>query len=263
MPLTLGIMDSGAGGLSILKSIQAALPAANLVYFADQAYAPYGDLTPEMIQQRLLKIGQFFIEEGCQLMVVACNTATVAGIQYLRAHIPIPVVGVEPAVKPACSASQRKRVTVLATPTTATSARLVNLIDTWRADSEVAIVASATLATLIDQMPASSTALTQEVERICDGVLLHESDALVLACTHYPLIVEQFSVRLPRVSIIEPSRGVTAQTLRLLQEYDAKSLSNVGQLGCLKLCSSGSQTAVQALLYWAEGLTEVAEYVSM
>nr|WP_239090173.1 glutamate racemase [Marinomonas ostreistagni] len=255
-------MDSGAGGLSILRSIHQALPHADLLYVADQAYAPYGDLTPSTIQQRLVAIGQFFMAQGCQMMVVACNTATVAGIQYLREHLTIPVVGVEPAVKPACSVSQRKRVTVLATPTTAQSARLIDLIDTWRADSEVAIVASACLASLIDQMPMSEASLEQEVQAICAGVLAHESDALVLACTHYPLIVEAFVRRLPGVNIVEPSKGVTAQVLRLLQAQGEPCLS-ADRLGSLSLLSTGSKEAQVALAYWADGLAKEVESISV
>lgn len=263
MPVTIGVMDSGAGGLSILTSIRAALPAANLIYFADQAFAPYGDLTPDIIQQRLARIGHFFSEQGCQMMVVACNTATVAAIASLRAQLSIPIVGVEPAVKPACSASRRKRVTVLATPTTAGSVRLLDLIDTWRAESEVTVMASQSLASLIDQMPQSEYALEAEVKRICEAVQAQESDALVLACTHYPLIGERFAAYLPNVSIVEPSRGVTAQVLRLLQRHNLCDEALNGEKGTLILQSSGQQAAINSLQFWAQALTSSIEPITL
>ncbi|SBS31813.1 Glutamate racemase 2 [Marinomonas aquimarina] len=246
MSIKIGVMDSGAGGLTILQSIHAALPQADLLYFADQAFAPYGARDNDCIAQRLITIADYFVRQGCQLMVVACNTATVAGIAKLRAATSMPVVGVEPAVKPACSSSLCKRVTVLATLGTSKSRRLNDLIDTWRLDTQVSIVASPSLASLIDAMPQSLLAVRAEVQRIAELVQQNQSDTLVLACTHYPLIKEMFDEVLPDVVIIEPSKGVTAQVLRLLQ--DGHHESGEGRLSLLTNVDGEPRHALQ---YWA------------
>lgn len=253
MSVKIGVMDSGAGGLTILQSIRSALPHADLLYFADQAYAPYGAQSNEFITQRLIRIAQYFTEQGCHLMVVACNTATVAGITDLRAVAQLPVVGVEPAVKPACSRSLRKRVTVLATLATSKSRRLNDLIDTWRFDTEVSILASETLASLIDSMPHSLDKVRVEVERIAGLVHQNQSDTLVLACTHYPLIKEMFDDVLSEVVIVEPSKGVTAQVLRLLASETDNDLTapKVFQIGNLSILTNMDGEAKAALAYWA------------
>lgn len=248
--MKIGVMDSGAGGLTILRSIRTALSHADLLYFADQAYAPYGAQSNEFITQRLIRIAQYFTEQGCQLMVVACNTATVAGIGELRAACQLPIVGVEPAVKPACSSSLRKNVTVLSTLGTSKSRRLNDLIDTWRLDTEVSILASDTLASLIDTMPDSLEKVRSEVRRLADLVIQSQSDTLVLACTHYPLIKEMFDDVLPEVVIVEPSKGVTAQVLRLLPSEEVMNLSS-SQAGQLSLLTNVDGEAKQALAYWA------------
>lgn len=265
MAIKIGVMDSGAGGLTILQSIRAALPQADLLYFADQAYAPYGAQSNELITHRLITIAQYFAQQGCQLMVVACNTATVAGISHLRAATQLPVVGVEPAVKPACSCSLRKRVTVLATLATSRSRRLNDLIDTWRFDTEVSILASPTLATLIDCMPQSLESVRHEVRRIADLVMSNQSDTLVLACTHYPLIKEMFDEVLPNVVIVEPSKGVTAQVLRLL----SSDLESQGEgrsesvHGVLSLLTNTEGEAKQALAYWAAPVLGEVDFIDL
>lgn len=254
MAIKIGVMDSGAGGLTILQSIRAALPQADLLYFADQAYAPYGAQSNGFISQRLVTIAEYFVAQGCQLMVVACNTATVAGIAELRAATSLPVVGVEPAVKPACSTSLRKRVTVLATLATSKSRRLNDLIDTWRFDTEVSILASTTLASLIDDMPHSLSAVREEVCRIADVVMENNSDTLVLACTHYPLIKELFDEVLSEVVIVEPSKGVTAQVLRLLPSGSVKAVTTSeasADQGQLLLLTNARGAPKKALEYWA------------
>ena len=121
----IGVFDSGLGGLSVLAAIAHALPRADLVYLADTAHVPYGDKDDVFIRARVLTIGRYLDAQGCTLIVVACNPATAAAVAALREALPnVPVVGVEPGVKPAAAASQSGRIAVLTTPSTARSARL-------------------------------------------------------------------------------------------------------------------------------------------
>ena len=125
----IGVFDSGLGGLSVLAAITRALPAADLLYLADTAHLPYGDKSDAFIRDRVLRIGRHLVDRGCTLIVVACNTATAAAVAALRQSLPeLPVVGVEPGVKPAASASKSGRIAVLATTSTAHSERLAQLI---------------------------------------------------------------------------------------------------------------------------------------
>ncbi|WP_067100624.1 glutamate racemase [Marinomonas atlantica] len=261
MTIRIGVMDSGAGGLTILQSIHAAIPQANLIYFADQANAPYGQQTSVFITRRLIEIADYFIAQGCQMMVIACNTATVAGITELRQSISIPVVGVEPAVKPACSSSICKRITVLATQGTSISKRLNDLIDTWRFDTDVEVLASSSLATLIDSMPTSLSELKEEVARIAEQVLSNKSDTLVLACTHYPLVKNLFDEILPLVSIVEPSRGVTAQVQRLI-DIHGMSLEKNNE-GGVSILTNGSIHLQRSLSYWINSLITRVTYIQI
>src|SRR5258708_30185021 len=119
----IGVFDSGVGGLTILRAVRMALPCKNLIYVADAAYVPYGQKSPEQIRDRALAIGGFLLQQGAKAIVVACNTATAAAIDAMRAWLPIPCVGVEPAVKPAVAATRRGVGRALATPATPASGR--------------------------------------------------------------------------------------------------------------------------------------------
>ena len=125
----IGVFDSGLGGLSVLAAIARALPRADLVYLADTAHLPYGDKDDAYIRSRVLRIGSHLVEQGCRVIVVACNTATAAAVAAFRETFPgLAVVGVEPGVKPAAALSRSGRIAVLATESTARSERLAELI---------------------------------------------------------------------------------------------------------------------------------------
>ncbi|MAF16856.1 MAG: glutamate racemase [Marinomonas sp.] len=254
MSTKIGVMDSGAGGLTILKSIQKNLPNIELIYFADQAHAPYGAKSDAFIVDRLLVVADFFKSQGCCVMVVACNTATVAGIQTLRAKTDLPIVGVEPAVKPACRRSSRKRVSVLATEGTSKSLRLNELIETWRFDTEVQVLASKCLASLIDEMPSALSVAEQEIVRVSTIVKEHQSDALVLACTHYPLIKNMFEVALPGVEIVEPSEGVTAQVRRILLSQGHALSDDFLDDANVAIFTNGAVGFQKSLSYWSQDI---------
>ncbi|MFT3847156.1 MAG: aspartate/glutamate racemase family protein [Propionivibrio sp.] len=125
----IGVFDSGLGGLSVLAAIAEALPDADLCYLADTAHVPYGEKSDEFIRERVLKIGRHLMAQGCSMIVVACNTATAAAVSELRAVLPaLPVIGVEPGVKPAAASSRSRRIAVLSTVSTARSERLKDLV---------------------------------------------------------------------------------------------------------------------------------------
>lgn len=252
--MKVGVLDSGAGGLTILNSIQQKLPYLDLLYLADEAFAPYGDKSIPQLQQRLVSLGRFFEQEGVAAIVVACNTATVVGIETLRRSTHLPIIGVEPAVKPACRLSKQRRVAVLATPVTAKSDRLNQLIDLWKADSQVSILSSNTLAYDIDAWPDSQSKVIAAIETLATEIQINNIDTLVLACTHYPLVKPLFESVLGKgCEIIEASVGVAAQLLRRLElELPEPLLSRIqsNAVGRVELCSTKGLDNMARLQSW-------------
>jgi len=249
-------MDSGAGGLTILNAIHKKQPYLDLVYLADDAFAPYGSKSISQLQERLIKIGRFFEKENVCAIVVACNTATVAAIDALRTSTTLPIIGVEPAVKPAFRLSKQRKVAVLATPVTAESPRLNQLIDLWKADSQVSIMSSSTLALDIDAWPETEEKVRKTIQTLSQEMLAKNIDTLVLACTHYPLVKHLFEQMLGSdCDIIEPSEGVTAQLIRRLEESYPKEMEDLlmsGSLqeGKIELCSSLGLKNMPHLTSW-------------
>lgn len=254
--MKIGVIDSGAGGLTILNAIHKKQPYLDLVYLADDAFAPYGSKSIPQLQERLIKIGQFFENEKVSAIVVACNTATVAAIDALRASTSLPIIGVEPAVKPAFRISKQRKVAVLGTPVTARSPRLNQLIGLWKSDSQVSIMSSDTLAFDIDAWPETEDKIKQTINVLSQDMLAQNIDTLVLACTHYPLVKHLFVQALgSECEIIEPSEGVTAQLIRRLEasypeQMNALQNSSSQPKGQIELCSSLGAKNMQRLTSW-------------
>jgi glutamate racemase len=213
----IGVFDSGLGGLSVLAALVEALPRADFIYYADTAHLPYGDKSEAQIQARVLAIGDELAHAGCRLLVAACNTATAAAVDALRqAHPGLPVVGIEPGIKPAAQRSTSRRIAVLATPATAQSQRLARLIATHAANVEVLIAPCPGWATAVEQLHLDDPALAADVRQRVQPLLDQSVDCLVLGCTHYsflaPLLRE---IAGPRVQLIDVAEAVARQAQRL------------------------------------------------
>lgn len=215
--LRIGIFDSGLGGLSVLRALQPRLPGATLHYVADSGHAPYGDRDESYVRERALRIGRLLVNARAQAIVVACNTATAAAVAALRAAFPeMPVVGVEPGVKPAVAASRSGRIGVMATGTTLRSARFLALLQAHASGAEVHLQACHGLATAIETGDLDAPALRALVARHAAPLRDAEVDTVVLGCTHYPfarsLIEEAFG---PTVAIIETAEAVARRTVEV------------------------------------------------
>ena len=194
MPTTqrpvIGVFDSGLGGLSVLGALGETCPAADLVYAADTAYVPYGNKTPEQIRARVLAMGQVLIDEGCTSLVVACNTATAEAIEALRAaHPSIPVVGVEPGIKPAAINTHSGQIAVLATAATAKSQRLAQLIARHAPHKTVHIIPCHGWATEVEALNLNAPSIIEEINAQLLPLIRHGVDQVVLGCTHYDFLV--------------------------------------------------------------------------
>lgn len=185
----IGVFDSGVGGFTVLRELRALLPTARLRYLADTAYAPYGNRSPEDIRARSIAITEHLLEQGAGLIVVACNTATAHAIEALRERWPaLPFVGTEPGIKPAVAASRNGRIGLLATPATASSARLRALIERHADGHEVVVQACPGIVEHIEAGDVDSAELRALVQRHCEPLRAAGVDTALLGCTHYPLI---------------------------------------------------------------------------
>jgi len=217
----IGVFDSGVGGLSILDEALRQLPDHDYLYFADSANAPYGEKPPEWIAERSLAICQSLAKAGCQAIVVACNTATAEAIQHIRATLQtIPIIGVEPGIKPAALQSQKGLVGVLATEATLKSDKFNALLATLPGDCRFIKQAGAGLVPLIEsgQLHAPETAalLAQHLQPMRTAGI----DTLVLGCTHYPFLMPLILNQLgSSVLIVDTSQAVVRQLARQLEAH--------------------------------------------
>ena len=217
-----GIFDSGIGGLSILQSLQNERPAEHYVYFADTAYAPYGEKGEAHAVARSLAIARCLLEEhGAKALVVACNTATAAAIAALRSqYLTLPIVGVEPALKPALALTRTGHIGVMATRGTVNSAKFIDLLGTLVGQARFTVTPCDGLAQAIESQDRTKIrALVQEYTSATGtfGTEIGAIDTLVLGCTHYPLEQAEFrSVLGPDIALVEPGAAVARQLSRLL-----------------------------------------------
>ena len=229
----IGVFDSGVGGLSVLRHIHAQLPNEHLLYFADSGFAPYGDKPEHVVAERSLAIAAFLVARGAKALVVACNTATVAAIRLIREHYPdMPIVGVEPGLKPAAAASRNGKVGVLATECTLGGAKFLQLREQVALASEVEFLLQGCtgLADQIELGELDSAATTAMLERYIVPLLDQGADTLVLGCTHYPFVTATIDAIVrgatPRdVVLIDTGDAVARQLARLLA---AAGLTNPG-----------------------------------
>ena len=239
----IGIFDSGVGGLSVMQAIRARLPHAELLYAADTAYAPYGDRSEEFLCDRSERIARFLCDQGAQMIVVACNTATAAAVARLRAASPaLPLVGVEPGVKPAVALSAARRIGVLATTRTLASEKFRRLAEAHADGATLVLQPCPGLADAIEAADARGSGLDVLVERYCAPLRDAGVDVAVLGCTHYVFARQLFERALPGVQLVDTADAIARQTARfagdLLEGGDAQAGDDVEPP--LRAWSSGS-----------------------
>lgn len=214
----IGVFDSGVGGISVLHEIHRLLPAEELIYVADSAHTPYGAKTADYIRVRSKRVADFLLTQGVKVLVVACNTATVHAVAHLRETLPIPVVGIEPAVKPAARLTQTGVIGVLATQQTVNSPRLQQLIRDHAAGVQVITQACPGLVEHVEAGDFDSAAVRQLLKAYTSPLLEAGVDTLVLGCTHYPFLAQALGeVTHGRMTILETSTPVTHQLMRVLE----------------------------------------------
>ncbi|MDO6445873.1 glutamate racemase [Colwellia sp. 1_MG-2023] len=216
----IGIFDSGVGGLSIAKRITEHLPNEQIIYFADSAFAPYGDISNQQIIERVNFIANSLINKQCKAIVIACNTATVNAIDQLRKRVTLPIIGVEPAIKPAAAISTSKKIGILVTQATANNARFLALVEQYKNGAQVFIQPCLGLVELIEQGLQSSEKFICLLKQYLTPLIAQGVDTLVLGCTHYPFMSDEIQKIVPNeINLIETATPVSEQLKRQLIKH--------------------------------------------
>ena len=213
----IGVFDSGVGGISVLKHLHALLPHEDLFYFADSQNAPYGNKTADEIIARCHYLTQLCLQKNAKAIVVACNTATAAAIEPLRAEYKVPFIGMEPAVKPAAAASKNGIIGVLATVGTLKSAQFAGLLETYGRDVKVVTQAGIGLVESVERGILNGFEMANLLQTHLKPLLDANADTIVLGCTHYPFLADEIrKIVGDQVTLIDTGAAVAKQLQREL-----------------------------------------------
>lgn len=214
----IGVFDSGVGGLSVLRHIRRRLPDERLLYVADSGHVPYGDKSASYIEQRARTLTRFLIEQGARAIVIACNTATAAAASPLRSEFSIPIIGMEPAVKPAVAVSRSGVVGVLATTGTLESARFAALLERYAGSVEIVTQGCPGLVEQVERGELGGDATRALVARYTAPLLARGADTLILGCTHYPFLATLIAqVAGPGITLVDTGEAVARQLGRRIE----------------------------------------------
>lgn len=247
-PPCVGVFDSGVGGLSVLRALHASAPQRDVLYLADTRCAPYGDRSGDFVRERALAMAGELVERGAGLLVVACNTATAWAVDAMRECWPqLPIVGVEPGLKPAAGATRNRRVGVLATPATLRSARFRQLLADHLSHCEVQLPDCDGLATAIERLDEADPALDAMLERIVAPLRAAGVDTVVLGCTHYPLVAHRLRAKVPAdVVWIDTAQAIARRVTSLQPPVDDQT--GDGRINLL--CTGAGEDLQRMAAHW-------------
>lgn len=214
----IGIFDSGVGGLSVLREIHAAMPAESVYYVADSANAPWGDKPPGFVRERGLAISRFLVELGVKAIVIGSNTGTVGSAEALRRTLTIPVVGIEPGIKPAVSATKTGVVGAIVPAAVGGSDRLASLLDRFSGDVKVIVQPVPGVVEHIERADLDSPELRRMVEGYVRPMLDAGADVIVAGSTHYVFLRPLLASIAPNVTLMETGAAVARQLRHVLEE---------------------------------------------
>lgn len=248
----IGVFDSGVGGLSVLRHVQQQLPHENLVYVADSQFAPYGDKGQAFVIERALCLSRFLVDLPVKALVVACNTATAAAVAELRKTFPLPIVGIEPGVKPAMRLSKTGVVGVLATQETVSSDKYAQLLLSY-GGQKVITQPCPGLVDEIEAMNLGGHRLRSLLTRYLAPMLEAQADTVVLGCTHYsfiaPLIQE---ISGPEIHLVDTGAPVAAELSRRLAEQGLLNLEGKKKLARFYTSALPERVAPILAHFWGE-----------
>ncbi len=215
--MNIGIFDSGIGGMTLLHQAMVTLPKENFIFYADTDHVPYGTKTKQQVISYVDEVMQFMISHDCKAVVIACNTATAVAAEIMRKKYDLPIIGIEPAVKPALEQSKGKRVMVVATPLTIREEKLKNLVEKVDDAHRVDLLALPELVTFAENGVFDGEVVDAYLRKSLSLFCLEDYGELVLGCTHFNYFKDQFRRILPSgVQMIDGSIGTVNQLQRIL-----------------------------------------------
>lgn len=245
----IGLFDSGAGGLSVYKEVRKLLPKEDYAYYSDNAHCPYGEKSRDYIIDRARLISGFLIDEGCDIIVVACNTATAAAISTLRSEYSIPFIGMEPAVKPASFLTRSGIVGVLATTGTISSTKYLDTRDLYTDKVTFIDQVGQGFVELVEKGELDGKEAEKTVRASVEPLVEAGADVIVLGCTHYPFLRPVIQrVAGPDITIIDPAPAVARHLAAVMEERNLIKNKDRSENGSLSLFSSGPSDSMERLL---------------
>ncbi|MFC1862426.1 glutamate racemase [Thermodesulfobacteriota bacterium] len=214
----IGVFDSGVGGLSVLQSIREELPCEDLIYVADSGYAPYGEKPPNIVEERSVGITGFLVESGVKAVVVACNTATAVAVSILRSRFSLPIIAMEPAVKPAVKSTRSGVVGIMATEGTLKSTQFATLLEQFGNSVQVIKVPCRGLVEKVEEAELTSRGTRKLLENYLVPLMERGVDTIVLGCTHYPFLNGMIKdIVGPDIELIDTAEAVARHLRRRLE----------------------------------------------
>jgi len=242
-----GVFDSGVGGISVLQHIHALLPAEHIIYVADSLYAPYGSKSSEFIAERARELTDFLVSQGAKALVVACNTATAAAASMLRAQYSLPIIGMEPAVKPAVAATKSGVVGVLATVGTLKSAQFAALLDTYGHHVQIVTQGCVGLVECIERGELRDAKTRKLLVEYLAPLQSAGADTIVLGCTHYPFVKELIrEIVGDQVTLVDTGAAVARQLQHRLQE--SQLLNDSDMVGNVRFWTNSADPNAEAVI---------------
>jgi glutamate racemase len=224
----IGMLDSGVGGLSILREVRQLVPHEPILYFADEGHLPYGPRPRDEIREFVRCIIQFLIDQGCKLIVIPCNAANAAALHYAREQFPdLPIVGMEPAIKPAAEHTKTGVIGVITTKATYQGELFASVIDRFANGIQVETQVCPDLVLLVEEGAPDTPEAQATISKYLEPLKAAGIDELVIGCTHFTFLADQLSAQLgPGIAIVDPAPAVARQTVRVLQQHDLTAPAN-------------------------------------
>ncbi len=244
----IGIFDSGSGGLSVLREILKVLPREKYLFFADNAFCPYGEKTPQFIQDRGRAITDYLLSEGADIIVVACNTATAAAIATLRNEYAVKFIGMEPAVKPAALSSETGVIGVLATAGTLKASKYLKTRGLYEDDVKISERVGKGFVELVERGVLDGPEAEETVRQSLQPLLDDGADRIVLGCTHYPFLRDVIQrIAGPDVQVIDPAPAVARHLVHVMTEDGLIREDGGPSFPDVRIVASGDDTIAKRL----------------
>ena len=243
----IGIFDSGVGGLSILHEIRRSFASEDLLYVADSAFVPYGEKSPKLVEARSVSITEFLVDRKAKAVVVACNTATGAAITTLRSRFSVPIIGIEPAIKPAIGKTSSGVIAVLATSGTLSSDKFARLLARFDGDVDILVQPCTGLVEEVETGELQGEKARALIAKYLLPLLERDADTIILGCTHYSFLAPLMrEIAGPGVSIVDPNEAIAHELHRRMAENDL--LSPASRAGTEQFWTSGTPNHVKSII---------------